>query len=96
MNKKELVESLAGELETSKKTAALIVEGVIKILARGIVDEGYVQLANFGTFKVRDMEPKTGHNPRTGKPIQIPARSQVFFSTGKALKERVNGRNRRR
>ena len=43
----------------------------------------------FGTFATKTRAARTGTNPSTGKPINIPKRTYVRFSPGKTLKERV-------
>jgi DNA-binding protein HU-beta len=47
-------------------------------------------LVGFGTFLVRKREARTGRNPRTGEPLQIPASNVPSFKAGKALKDAVN------
>jgi DNA-binding protein HU-beta len=48
-----------------------------------------VVVTGFGTFMVRSRKARTGRNPQTGKPIQIPARKTPGFTAGKALKKSV-------
>ena len=49
-----------------------------------------VQLVGFGTFEVSERPARTGHNPRTGKSIKIPASKAPKFKAGKALKDSLN------
>ena len=49
-----------------------------------------IDLRGFGTFSVRESAARTGRNPQTGEPIQIPARRVPTFKPGKELKEKVN------
>jgi integration host factor subunit beta len=39
---------------------------------------------------VRHYKPYNGRNPRTGKPVPVPAKRLPFFKVGKELKELVN------
>jgi len=46
-------------------------------------------LVGFGTFTVTRRRARTGRNPQTGAPIQIPARRVVRFTAGKSLKAEI-------
>lgn len=48
-----------------------------------------VQLVGFGTFETKDREARTGRNPSTGEPMEIPAARLPVFKAGKALKDTV-------
>jgi DNA-binding protein HU-beta len=56
------------------------------ILANG----SEVTLIGFGSFKITERAARTGRNPKTGEPIQIPASKVPTFKAGKALKDAVN------
>ena len=58
------------------------------VLAKG----DSVSLAGFGTFSPKDCSARTGHNPKTGESIQIPARTVPKFKAAKALKDAVAGK----
>jgi len=49
-----------------------------------------VELRGFGRFHLRHRQPRTGRNPRTGEPVQIPAKAVPTFTAGKAFQERVH------
>ncbi|MBV7337945.1 HU family DNA-binding protein [Chloroflexi bacterium TSY] len=49
-----------------------------------------VTLIGFGTWSVKERAARTGRNPQTGDPIQIPAAKIPSFKAGKALKDAVN------
>ena len=44
---------------------------------------------DFGTFEVRERAARTGHNPKTKEPMQIPASKVPAFKAGKVLKDTV-------
>ena len=57
------------------------------------VDSGQrVELRGFGSFFPRQRKPRLGRNPRTGESVSIPARRIMFFTAGKDLKDRLNGK----
>ncbi|MFG6351472.1 MAG: HU family DNA-binding protein [Oscillospiraceae bacterium] len=52
--------------------------------------KGYkVQLVGFGSFEVKQRAARMGLNPRTQKPVQIPAVKVPVFKPGKALKDSI-------
>ena len=60
---------------------------IIAAMARG----DRVELRGFGAFSVKNRPARTGRNPRTGQPVEVPAKRLPFFKVGKELRERVNG-----
>ena len=52
-------------------------------------DTEKAQLVGFGTFETKDREARTGRNPSTGEPMEIPAARLPVFKAGKALKDTV-------
>jgi DNA-binding protein HU-beta len=62
-----------------------IIEGVVKSVKKG----NKVALVGFGTFSIAKRKARTGRNPQTGKPLQIPARKIPKFSAGKTFKQAV-------
>ena len=49
-----------------------------------------IEIRGFGSFTVRPYKPYSGRNPRTGEPVDVPAKRLPFFKVGKELKEIVN------
>lgn len=90
MNKQDLISKMATESGITQEQARSALQafehGVAESLAAGIT----VQMVGFGTFKTSERKARTGRNPQTGEAIQIPAKTAVTFSAGKALKDAVN------
>lgn len=89
MNKKELVNLIAEKTETTKKDAAAVVDAVIEVVTEALSKGERVRITGFGTFEVRERAARTGYNPQTGEPIDIPATKYPAFKAGKQLKEIV-------
>ena len=49
-----------------------------------------IELRRFGTFKVRHRKAHTGRNPRTGEPVDVPARDVPVFQPSRHLRSRVD------
>ena len=89
MNKADLIEQVAAIVGT-QKMAKDAVSCVFETITNALVKSDTVQISGFGSFKVSQRKARTGRNPQTGAPIQIPAAKVPKFSPGKALKEAVN------
>ncbi len=87
MNKAELREAVQKSLDCSGTAAEKAVNTVFEAVQEGLQRDGTVQIMGFGTFLVKDRAARTGRNPTTGEPIQIPASKTVQFRPGKGLKE---------
>lgn len=90
MNKAELIDAVANGADISKADATRAVEAVINQITETLKSGDQVALVGFGTFAVKDRAARTGRNPRTGEPINIPASKVPGFKAGKALKDAVN------
>ena len=89
MNKTELIEKVAGDVDVSKAVAQKMVESVLGSIGAALGSGESVSLIGFGTFSVNERAARTGRNPQTGKEIAIPAKNIVKFKPGKTLKEQV-------
>ncbi len=72
-----------------ERVVATIFDEITDALAKG----DRVELRGFGAFSVKDREPRTGRNPRTGETVKVDAKSVPSFKTGKQLRERLNENN---
>jgi nucleoid DNA-binding protein len=91
MKKSDIVDSIAGKIGVPKAQVQQMVDDVFDLIAEGLTKGEKIDLRGFGTFSVRDSKARTGRNPQSGEPIQIPARRVPAFKPGKELKEKVNG-----
>ena len=58
----------------SKATVESIVKKAFTLVADAVRLGNTVELREFATFKPVDRPARTGRNPATGEPVQIPAR----------------------
>lgn len=91
MNKRDLADVVAYETGTSRSQAMAGVNVVFETIAGALRDGADVRITGFGTFGVRERRARTGRNPRTGEPVEIPASRAAAFKPSKALKDRING-----
>jgi DNA-binding protein HU-beta len=90
MNKLELVEHVAKEVDISKAAAAAALEATLDGIGKSLKKGDEVRLVGFGTFSVRERAAGKGRNPATGKEIKIPASKNARFKPGAALKASLN------
>ena len=90
MNKTELISKLAEKSGLSKKESENALDAFTKIIEESLAAGDKIQLIGFGTFEVRERAPRTGRNPMSGEPIEIPASRLPVFKAGKVLKDAVN------
>lgn len=87
MTKAELVEEVARAAELNKRDAEVIVETVFESVISALHRGEKVELRGFGSFRTRDRGPRRGRNPKTGEPVDVPAKRVPYFKPGKELKE---------
>lgn len=90
MNKQELIDAIANEVDVTKATAAACLDALINIVTHTLKKKQDVRLVGFGTFTSAKRKATTGRNPQTGEAIKIPASVQPKFKPGKALKDALN------
>ncbi|WP_284154642.1 HU family DNA-binding protein [Desulfofustis limnaeus] len=90
MNKKELIESIAGAAEISKAAAEKALNATMAAVADALKKGDKVTLVGFGTFSVAKRDARTGRNPQTGKSIKIPAKKIAKFKAGSKLSDAIN------
>ena len=90
MNKHELVVAIAEKAEMSQASVEKALKALVEVTVAEVAKKGKVQLIGFGTFEARERAARTGKNPQTGKPIKIAAATVPAFKAGKAFKEAVN------
>lgn len=92
MNKKELIDSVAGSTGESRRTVNDVIDATIDQIEAQVKKGDRVALPGFGTFERRNRSARTARNPRTGEEIQVPATKVPAFKPGAGFKGLVSGR----
>ncbi|MFT4108496.1 MAG: HU family DNA-binding protein [Propionicimonas sp.] len=66
------------------------VRAVLDTITADVAAGEKVALAGFGTFEVRERGARTGRNPQTGEPMDIPASRTCAFRPASRLRAAVN------
>lgn len=89
MNKTELAKAMADKstYNVSAAVAEDMVNAFMAVVKEEVAKDSKVQLIGFGTFESADRAARTGKNPQTGEPLEIPACKVPKFKPGKAFKD---------
>ena len=90
MNKSTFIETLRRETNLSKSKSTQVVELFFDEMTEALAAGNWVQIRGLFGFHVKKYKGSTGRNPKTGEPIEVPAKKLPFFKCGKELKERVD------
>ena len=90
MTKAELVEEVSRVSELTKKHSEVIVDTVFKSIVTALHRGEKIELRGFGSFRLRQREPRKGRNPKTGDRVDVPPKKVTYFKPGKDLKELIN------
>lgn len=90
MNKSELIEEVARRADLSKMNAAIVVNTIFDSMISAMKRGDRIEIRNFGNFTMREYKPYKGRNPKTGEPVEVPAKRMPYFKVGKGLKELLN------
>lgn len=89
MTKKEFVSKIAKDAAITKVAAEKALNSVLDGIKVTLKKGDKVSFVGFGTFSVSKRKARKGRNPKTGKPIDIPASKIPRFKPGKGLKDIV-------
>ena len=87
MTKGQIVDVLAGRLDTTKKTATQFLEDLVA-LAHLNAKKGFT-IPGLGKVTTASRKARKGRNPQTGAAIKIPAKKVVKFKIAKAAQDAV-------
>lgn len=86
----ELAERLASQAQIEKSQAESFVRKFFELVGNGLLEDKYVKIKSFGTFKLVSVGERESININTGERFQISGHTKVSFSPDAALKELVN------
>src|SRR6266699_3337285 len=90
MTKAELVEEVSRVSDLTKKDSEVIVDTVFKSIVDALHRGEKIELRGFGSFRLRQREPRKGRNPKTGDKVDVPPKRVPYFKPGKELKDLIN------
>ena len=85
--KSNVVDSIVEATGLSKKDANAAVDAFAATICEALSNGDSVGLIGFGTFEAKLRPARTGRNPQTGDPIDIPEKTVPVFKAGKKLRD---------
>ena len=89
MTKKEIVKTISEEIGLTQLKTKEIVQKTFDAIVETLVEDGRIELRNFGVFEVKKRASRKARNPRTGQRVDVPEKYVVTFKPGKEMEERV-------
>lgn len=89
VTKKEIVKQISERAKLTQLKTKEIVQWTFDAIIETLVEEGRIELRNFGVFEVKRRKARRARNPRTNKPVEVDAKNVVTFQPGKVMEERV-------
>ena len=90
LTRKELAEAVASKLGYPQSSCSDMVDSFLDTMKQALLKAEPIKLVHFGTFTLRNKQPRKGRNPRTGVSITITKRKTVSFRASKKLREKIN------
>jgi nucleoid DNA-binding protein len=89
VTKKDLAKAIADEMGLTQGQARAIIQRVFDGITETLVNEGRIELRNFGVFEVKKRRPRQARNPRTGEKVAVPEKLVATFKPGREMEQRV-------
>ena len=91
MQKSDLLEKLITQNHNfSYSDSKIVLDVLINKLSDLLSEKQRIEIRGFGAFSVRERKPIRGRNPKSGKAIELDARSLIYFRPSKLIKNRIN------
>ena len=90
MTKAELIEDVTQATDLSRKESETVVETLFESIVRSLRNGEKIEIRGFGSFRIRQRNPRVGRNPKTGARVDVPAKKIAYFKPSKELKDLVN------
>ncbi len=89
MTKKEIVKVISERANLTQLKTKEIVQWTFDAIIDTLIEEGRIELRNFGVFEVRQRKARKARNPRTGESVEVESKNVVTFQPGKEMEEEV-------
>lgn len=80
---------MSQRLSLPRQKSNAVLETILSLMERAIVESGSLKLASFGSFSVRHKKERVGRNPKTGEEAMITPRKTISFKASHTFKEKV-------
>ena len=88
-----LGEAVYQEVGLSRNESTDLLETVLNLMTKSLVEGETVKISSFGSFSVRQKGERIGRNPKTGEEVPILPRKVLVFRPSQVLKSQINRRS---
>jgi len=89
LTKSQIIDTLAAKANVGRKTAEAMLDSLAQMAYENAKDN--FNIPGIGKLVLVDRKARTARNPKTGEPIQIPAKKALKFRIAKAAKDALLG-----
>ena len=89
MTKKDIVRSIAEKMGLTQLQTKDIVQNLFDAIVETVIEDGRIELRNFGVFEVKHRAARKARNPRTGQEVAVGEKYVVVFKPGKSMETKV-------
>lgn len=90
MTKADLVEKVTRLGDLTRRDGEVIVETIFESVIGALQSGDKIEIRGFGSFRIRQRNPRIGRNPKTGERVEVPAKRVPYFKPSKELRDLVN------
>jgi integration host factor subunit beta len=90
MTKADLVEKVTRLGDLTRRDGEVIVETIFDSVIGALQGGDKIEIRGFGSFRIRQRNPRIGRNPKTGDRVEVPAKRVPYFKPSKELRDLVN------
>jgi len=89
VTKKEIVKDISDATGLTQLKTKEVVQKTFDAIVETLLENGRIELRNFGVFEVKRRKARKARNPRTGERVDVPPKSVVTFKPGKEMEEKI-------
>ncbi len=91
MTRSELISVLCEQQpQLLPRDVELAVNCILEQMALALLEGERIEIRGFGAFSLHHRPARIGRNPKTGEPVNLPAKVAIHFKPGKELRDRVD------
>ena len=90
LTKKDIINSIYMQIGFSKRISEALMEDILELIIKNIIEHKKVKIAKFGTFILRKKKQRYGRNPKTLETKVISERNVILFKASKDFKKYIN------
>jgi integration host factor subunit alpha len=90
LTKDDIADSIYRRLDLPKYKSIEVLESLLEIIKKTLVNGEDVLITGFGKFCVKNKRERMGRNPQTAEQMKLRARRVVTFRGSSVLRDKIN------